>query len=493
MEPEFLINAGAVAPRNVPASFNQEGRLMFEEILRWSGRRYPSAHLRFGLKFEGTLDPSALEAALNEIVRRHTALRTAFVPSAKISPLERTARLRAFANSGLFAPGLFQQLVLQSSRLNVPVIDITEKVEAKRLKIQLLLEKELLTPFEYDKPPLMRAKLLRLEATKHLLIVLTHNLVSDWWSHLILQQELKRLCQGAVEDGGAILPEPRAQFAEFACIQHQQAFSSHFDPATEFWRRQFERFESAQIWYSEIPFALASPARPTWVVGTERIKFDKGISREIHEFAEASHTTARVAMLTAFLVLMRRITQKSALAIHSSFPNRTRPALEDGIGWFANSHLIAVDVSAELSGREFIDKVHDAVIQADAHQEIPPALLWRRIGRVTQFADVRISFNVLSARGSVGCPPAESNRLIVTPTLLPLLPNVMSSVGLGVSIVDTKDGFVLTVTYSLDRFTASSIREMSVALQAIVAGLVDHPNEPITRIGLKGLAGPKAC
>src|SRR5580700_2558835 len=64
-----------------PVAYSQERRLVFEEARRYRGARYPPAHVHVAFVFEGALDIGALQAALTELIIRHSIFRTAFLPA----------------------------------------------------------------------------------------------------------------------------------------------------------------------------------------------------------------------------------------------------------------------------------------------------------------------------------------------------------------------------------------------------------------------------
>jgi hypothetical protein len=468
------------SPFSVPASYNQEQRLLSEHIMGQSSTRYPPSHRYFGFRLDGDLDVSALERALNEVIQRHAALRTSFVNSPEIPQIERTARIRAFAGTRLFAPGLYRQFVTPWAELNLPVVNLLGE-EAQESQIQRFVGEDVSTPFDYRKPPLMRARLFRLHLGEHLLVLVTHNLVSDLWSQRVLQLELESLYDAFAEHGTQRLPAPRSQFPEFSRRQMELSQTSHFDEAAEFWRGQWERLETAQISYAELPFARAAQGKPADAIDVERIVFDESSSREIQNFAELLQTTVQVVTFAAFVIWMRSLTGRSAIAALTTFRNRADPRLEEGVGWFANSHIVGVNVSGEQSGQELIEEVRNVMYQSSAYQGIPAPLLWRRLKRVPRVADTNLSFNAIAARGLPERDPQRSRRLVFEPASLPLI-NSAGVGGLGIFVMDKPQAVTLSVTYSPDRCNAGSIRQALNGLKAIVTGLTREPAESIRHL-----------
>src|SRR5262249_53292760 len=85
----------AAAPPLRPVTREREGPLSFTKKQMWILARLdpgnPAYNIPIALRLQGTLHLGALERSLNEIVRRHEALRTTFVSNAEGQPTQRIA------------------------------------------------------------------------------------------------------------------------------------------------------------------------------------------------------------------------------------------------------------------------------------------------------------------------------------------------------------------------------------------------------------------
>ncbi|HVH13957.1 MAG TPA: amino acid adenylation domain-containing protein, partial [Longimicrobium sp.] len=130
----------------IPLSFAQQ-RLWFVEQLGDLGSTY---HIRKPMRLRGALDRAALARALDAIVARHEALRTTFsqvngIPEQRIAPAE----------AGAF---------------DLAEHDLSAEADVSAALDRLMAE-EARTPFDLERGPLFRGRLIRLAEDHHVLLL----------------------------------------------------------------------------------------------------------------------------------------------------------------------------------------------------------------------------------------------------------------------------------------------------------------------------------
>jgi hypothetical protein len=151
----------------VPLSFAQQ-RLWFLEQMGGVGSAY---HIPSRQRLRGELDRAALARALDRIVERHEALRTTFaqvdgVPEQRIAP----------ADAGF----------------HLVEHDLGGAADAAA-ELERVMARETRAPFDLERGPLIRGRLVRLADDDHLLLLTLHHIVSDGWSMSVLTRELGTL------------------------------------------------------------------------------------------------------------------------------------------------------------------------------------------------------------------------------------------------------------------------------------------------------------
>ena len=142
-------------------------RLWFLEQLESSRGTY---NVPAAVQLQGCLNITALEQALQEIVRRHEVLRTSF-PTIN---------------------GVPTQVIVPAVALTIPIIDLQGlPTQAEQVKQLTITAAE--TPFNLEVAPLMRLQLLCLSQQSHVLLINLHHIVCDGWSVGVFIQELSTL------------------------------------------------------------------------------------------------------------------------------------------------------------------------------------------------------------------------------------------------------------------------------------------------------------
>uniref|UniRef100_UPI003898F77B condensation domain-containing protein n=1 Tax=Goodfellowiella coeruleoviolacea TaxID=334858 RepID=UPI003898F77B len=177
-------------PEVIPLSFGQQ-RLWFLNRLRPDGVEYT---IVVPLRLTGTLDTTALQAALGDVVARHEILRTIF-PDGPEGP---------------------RQFILdpEDASPSLSVVDIDEAELAETLTGAM-------RPFDLTSQPPLRPLLYRLAPEQHVLVLLLHHIAGDGWSVTPLLRDLAAAYQArrsAVTPAWHPLP---VQYADYAVWQRR--------------------------------------------------------------------------------------------------------------------------------------------------------------------------------------------------------------------------------------------------------------------------------
>ena len=321
-------------------SFAQE-RLWFLEQLSGSSAAY---NMPIGARLRGSVDVDAVERALRQVVNRHEALRA------------------SFATEG----GQVAAVIAPDAEVELELLDLRgerdPEVEAQRIVTELASR-----PFDLERGPLVRAALLRLADEEHVLELVFHHIICDGFSQAVIMRELGILYDAYRSGGTAALGEPGAQYENFARRQRAALEAQGLEEVIAPW---LERLAGAPE-ELDLPTDRPRPATPSGAGATYRMRLAPATAAAIREFAKAAKATPFATLLSAYYVLLYRLSGQRDIVIGATTAGRERPELEHGVGLFANTVALRGDLSGDPSFGELVDRVRETVLWAIAHEQAP--------------------------------------------------------------------------------------------------------------------------
>jgi amino acid adenylation domain-containing protein len=434
----------------------------------------PAYNVAGGARLLGALDAAALSRALDEVVRRHEALRTTFAVQGS-QPV---------------------QVVGQPFHVALPVLDLRGLPAGERTaEVHRRLAADALRPFDLARGPLLRAALLAVAAGEHVLLVNMHHIVSDGWSMGIFLRELG-LLYGAFKEGKpSPLPELTVQYPDYAQWQREQP-AAVLDGQLAFWREQLQG----------VPTLLDLPAdHPPAVLGSPPAGFleaavPAALQREIAELGRRENLTPFMVLLAAFGALLARRSGQPALLIGSPIANRRRTELEGLIGFFVNTLVLRVDVSdgpengpnrsesapgalGPMTGRGLLERMRRTTVGAFDHQDTPFEKLVEELAPQRDLAHSPL-VQVMFAFQNAGAGALALPGLTLEP-----MPRQVGAAKLDLMLTGF-DGEAtrLVWEYSQARFEAATVARLAGHFERLLEGLVRQPDRPVLDLPLLSAA-----
>ena len=311
-------------------------------------RRHPGLYaydLGIELVIGGRLEPSLLERALNEIVRRHEPLRT------------------TFAERG----GEVVQVVAPDRELSLPLTDLREVAEPRRPAAVAEIELgEATTPGDLERGPLLRARLLHTGEDRHVLVLVVNHMVFDGHSMRVLLRELCALYAAFADGRPSPLPPLPVQYVDYCAWQRRRLQSPSVLPQIAYWRRRLAGAPGVRL-----PTDRPWPAAVGFRGG--RLEFDlpERLCAALQGLARARGVSTYMVLAAGFQTLLHRQSGQTDLAIRSPVTGRGRPELEPLIGFFVNRVVLRTDLSGDPAFAELLTRVKGVVLEAFANQDAP--------------------------------------------------------------------------------------------------------------------------
>jgi amino acid adenylation domain-containing protein len=437
------VPVGRDAP--LPASFAQQ-RLWFLDQLE-PGRA--SYHIPAAVKLAGRLDIPALERALNEVVRRHEALRTTLVADG----------------------GIPRQVIAARLELPLAVQDLSGLPEDERNFHALnCIREEAERPFDLARGPLVRAGLLRLSEREHIAMVTMHHAISDGWSIGILIRELSALYQSFLLRQPSPLAEPAIQYADYAVWQRNWLQGTVLEAQLDYWTGQL-----AGVPDLELPTDRPRPPATSQRGDEKSSTLPKTILEAVRALGRHEGATLYMTLLAAFQVLLFRYSGQEDIAVGTPVAGRTRPELEGLIGFFVNTLVVRGDLSGEPGFRELLRRIRRTAIEAFTHQDLPFEKLMTVAHRDRDASRTPL-FQVMFALQNVPFSPLQAPELLLTPLELS---SRTSKFDLTLFATEVPEGMRLTMEYSTDLFDAPRVDLMLAHYRILLQEIIAHPDQPI--------------
>ena len=290
----------------------------------------------------GRLDAQALEQSVAEIGQRHAILRSTFTS----------------------ANGQAVQSFASGARVALPIVDLHGQEQGAHEVRRLAIE-QAQRPFDLALGPLLRARLFRLSPDEHVLVLTAHRIACDEGSLDLLAHELEAL-YGAFAGGEPSPLAPAPQYAGY-CEREQE------------WLRSEAAASDRSYWRSQLGGGLpvvqlaADRPRPT---GPHRethvsLALSPNHTAALQSLSQGQQTSLFVTLLAAFKTLLHRCSGEVEIAVGTLVSGCHRPEVEGLVGPLANTLVMRSDLSGGPSFRELVDRVHEVVSGALAHQALP--------------------------------------------------------------------------------------------------------------------------
>ncbi len=434
----------------LPLSFSQQRMWLLDQLEPGS----PTYHISHALRLSGTLEVEALKRSLKEIVSRHEALRTTFAA----------------------VDGEPVQVISAAMDTKLPVEDLSGLPQAEReAETKRLALEEKRRPFDLERGPLFRARLLRLGEEEHVLLISMHHIVSDGWSMGVFWRELGALYGAFSSERPSPLPELPIQYADYALWQRQWLRGELLDEQLGYWKEQL-----AELPALELPTDHPRPAVQSHRGARRSLTLPESLTQALKKLSRQEGTTLFMVLLGALQVLLSRYSGQEDIAIGTPIAGRTRAETEELIGFFVNTLVMRTDLSGDPSFREVLSRVREMSLGAYDHQDLPFEKLVEELQPERDLSRVPLS-QVFFALQNV---PQQALKL---PNLVLEQQKVESGAvkyDLSYFLSEEEQGVKGRLVYNADLFDDATIERMLGHLQTLLRGIVEEPDRHLSELPL---------
>ncbi len=405
----------------------------------------------FTLQLRGRLDESALRKALQAVVDRHDALRSAFDP--------RRGCIR----------------VLDSVTLDIPRIDLSSLAPDDRvLSLQQIIHDDAGRPFDLAAGRLVRVQLIQLEKDLHTLLFTSHHIACDGWSTNVLLGELGRLYNAFCAGTACALPAP-TPFRLYALDQARWKQTPEYAAVESWWAEQF----AAPVVPLELPTDRPRASVKSFLGDTIRRTIGATACQRIKKFGAQHGCTLFVTLLTGFKMLLHRLTGQRDLVVGVPAAGQSLAEQEALVGHCVHFLPLRLSLEGDAPAADLLTQVRGVLLDAYDHQNYTYGSLVQKLGLrrdPSRLPLVEVQFNL----ERVGTGLAFSGLTVqVDPC-----PKRYVNFDLFLNVVESADGLVLDCDYNRDLFDPSTVERWLLHLETLLEGLAANPRQSVSDVPL---------
>ncbi len=438
----------------LPLSFAQQ-RMMFLSGFDGAGVIY---HVPLVLRIDGKLNISALRRALDTLWARHEALRTVFLDTSGTGEVAHAELLPA------------------DDGMPWREDDLSSRLDASQGEWLRLCEEEATQAFDLARGPLVRARLVRLAANEHTLMLTLHHIICDGWSLAVLVKELGALYRAVTEERPEPLGALTIQYPDYVSWQRQWFGAERLEREAAYWKTTLAGIPTLL----DLPTDHPRPAQQQFDAARLPIELDSILTQDLRRLAARRGTTVFAVVTAAWAAVLGRLAGQEDIVIGTPVANRSKPELEAVIGLFVNTLALRIDLSGMPSVAQLLDRVQSTVVAAQDHQDLPFEQVVEIVKPQRRLAHTSI-FQVMISWQNTDMRTIELPDLAFTP-----VGGAFDRAKFDLELDLLDDGQVISgaLRYATALFDGASIARHCAYLIAILRAMARDEEQPIERIDL---------
>ncbi|PEU19965.1 non-ribosomal peptide synthetase, partial [Bacillus wiedmannii] len=307
-------------------------------------------HIPMALLVKGRVEIHSLENAFRKFIERHEILRTGF------EVINDELVQKVYDNV---------DFNLEYVRLNnTAVID-----DEKLMDLASQQCKESTKPFDLSKPSLMRAKLIKFDENKYILVVNFHHIIADGLSQGIFMDELLDLYHNYE------LSEVNIQYKDYVEWNNAYNQSNAIKKQEQFWLDIYNNIPPKL----ELPYDYKRDNVNTFEGDNVYFHIGSELSEQIRVVAKETGATLYMLMLSAYYMLLNKYTSKTDIVVGTAASGRLHQDLQDVFGMFVNTIALRNNIDVSKSFKEFLEQIKANTITAFENSEYQFDELIRKI------------------------------------------------------------------------------------------------------------------
>jgi amino acid adenylation domain-containing protein len=400
------------------------------------------------LRLHGGLNVQALRDAVQGVIARHDALRSAFSP-----------------DGGTLC-------VAASGAIEVPLVDLSAADEADRQRaFQDVLDRAVEDPFDLVRGPLLRVQVVRLGPKDHQVIITAHHIVCDGWSTDVIVRDMAALYTAAVTGQGASV-EPAFSFCEYARMESEESAGEPYREAEAFWRRQYAEMPPAL----EIPTDRPRPAVKTYSGSRVDIVLKPEVAEKLRRVGRETGCTFVNVLLGSFSVFIHRLTGQEAIPIGLPAAGQAAIGQPMLVGHCVNLLPLLSRVKGDMPFADYLKAVRAVILDAQEHRQMTFGTIVRTLGVRRDPGRVPLVPVVFNIDKGIDVEAIRFHGLTFE---FISHPRRFENFEFFLNAVDYRGKVTFECSYNTDLMDEETVRRRMAEFETLLAGAAEDPRQAI--------------
>ena len=391
----------------------------------------------------GNLDLETVKNVIVSMVKKHEALRTSFA---------------------IEGSDVFQKISASLSEEKVIYVD------SPAGRAEELLER-VNKPFDMSKPGLFNVYIFKESAEVHTIVMVIHHIISDAVSIEILWRDFFAGLLGKETDA------PEFTYKDFAEWQVKKA---DFEESRKYWS------EGVSTYTNSINLPSDKESTENTVAGgaTLHRELPLALTEKVNKFARDNHVTPYMLYLSAYALLLSKLSGQTRFLIGSPVVNRSIPELFNVVGVFINTVMQKVDLDRSESFSEFLDSVKANTIESLKYQDYPYFLLKEDVKKATgkDGGLFNVMFSLIEHEGDYSDASfPELGDFKVEELSIPMNTSMFE---LTLEIMCSNEKSFMNFEYRTDLFTEQTIEKFSDMFVTVLENAVGNPSVSLDSVDI---------
>ena len=405
------------------------------------------------LRLTGHLDVPALSASLGALADRHEALRA------------------TLSNDGM--------MLMIASSIDVPIQEmdlcgIDEAGQKVAVDRQCMLAVE--TPFDLLDGPLLRAQILALTPTDHVLLIAAHHVVCDGWSLSVIMKDLGTLYLQACNAASSEL-QPADRFSDYAAMEGSQQADPGLAAHEEYWLSRFQ----GELPRLNLPLDHPRPPIRSFASRREDRLLDAAFAGDLRRMAGGAGTSLFSVLAGGFAALVARLSGQTDIVIGVPSAGQSRAGMSSLVGHCVNLLPIRFQVAPAQTAAELLTGTRHLLLDALEHQQFTFGTLLQKLQIPRDPARVPlvgVMFNLDQPfeLDSLGSAALRAETIPVA--------RHFEAFELFLNIAQTPAGLRLECQYNTDLFAAQTVRRWLASYETLLRAILESPQSQLKTLSI---------